>query len=68
MLTITRRINEEVVIGDPRKPIGIVKVTQIRGERVRIAFDFPRTIEIHRRETALQIMAGIPAPTKKAAS
>ena len=52
MLVITRREGEEVVIGDPRNPIGVVRIASVKGERVRIAFDFPRDVEIHRREIA----------------
>lgn len=55
MLVITRREGEEVVIGDPRHPIGVVRIASIKGERVRVAFDFPREVEIHRREIAEQI-------------
>ena len=50
MLVITRREGEEVVIGDPENPIGVVRVAAIKGERVRVAFDFPRDVQIHRRE------------------
>ena len=57
MLVITRRDGEEVVIGDPRKPIGVVRIASIKGDRVRIAFDFPRDVEVHRREVADQILA-----------
>ncbi|MDX2146997.1 MAG: carbon storage regulator [Planctomycetota bacterium] len=56
MLVITRREGEEVVIGDPRNPIGVVRIASIKGERVRVAFDFPRNVEIHRREIAEQIV------------
>ncbi|MGQ0628223.1 MAG: carbon storage regulator [Phycisphaerales bacterium] len=56
MLVITRREGEEVVVGDPRNPIGVVRIASIRGDRVRIAFDFPRTVQIHRREVAEQIV------------
>lgn len=56
MLVITRREGEEVVIGDPRNPIGIVRIASVKGERVRIAFEFPREVEIHRREIADQIV------------
>ncbi|MBL4699144.1 MAG: carbon storage regulator, partial [Phycisphaerales bacterium] len=56
MLVITRREGEEVVIGDPKNPIGVVRIASVKGERVRIAFDFPREIEIHRREIADQII------------
>ncbi|MEK6704053.1 MAG: carbon storage regulator [Planctomycetota bacterium] len=60
MLVITRREGEEVVIGDPRNPIGVVRIASIKGERVRIAFDFPRDVEIHRREIADQIVGQAP--------
>ena len=59
MLVITRREGEEVVIGDPKNPIGVVRIASVKGERVRIAFDFPREIEIHRREIADQIIIEI---------
>ncbi len=57
MLVITRREGEEIVIGDPKNPIGIVRIASIKGERVRVAFDFPREVEINRREIANQIVA-----------
>lgn len=60
MLVITRREGEEVVIGDPRNPIGVVRIASIKGERVRIAFDFPRDVDIHRREIADQIVQQVP--------
>ena len=56
MLVITRREGEEVVIGDPSNPIGVVRIASVKGERVRVAFDFPRSVEIHRREIANQIV------------
>ncbi len=61
MLVITRREGEEIVIGDPRNPVGVVRIASIKGERVRVAFDFPRDVEIHRREIADQIVADAPA-------
>ena len=62
MLVITRREGEEVVIGDPHNPIGVVRIASIMGDRVRIAFDFPRQIDVHRREVADQITSGGNAP------
>lgn len=59
MLVITRREGEEVVVGDPKNPIGIVRVASIKGDRVRIAFDFPRTVDVHRREVAEQIIQSL---------
>src|SRR5262249_47580635 len=58
MLVITRREGEEGVIGDPAIPIGVVRIASIKGDRVRVAFDFPRAIDVHRREVAEQILAG----------
>jgi carbon storage regulator len=63
MLVITRREGEEVVIGDPANPIGVVRIASIKGDRVRVAFDFPRAIDVHRREVAEQILAGGNAAT-----
>lgn len=60
MLVITRREGEEVVIGDPANPIGIVRIASIKGDRVRIAFDFPRAVDVHRREVANQIIEDRP--------
>lgn len=59
MLVITRREGEEVVIGDPSNPIGVVRIASIKGDRVRVAFDFPRHIDVHRREVAEQILAAL---------
>ncbi len=61
MLVITRREGEEVVIGDPANPSGMVRVASIKGDRVRLAFDFPREVDVHRREVADQILAQKPA-------
>jgi carbon storage regulator CsrA len=55
MLVITRREGEEIVIGDPKNPIGVVRIASIRGDRVRVALDFPREVQVHRREIADQI-------------
>lgn len=60
MLVITRREGEEVVIGDPARPIGIVRIAGVKGDRVRLAFEFPREVDVHRREVADQILAERP--------
>lgn len=58
MLVITRREGEEVVIGNPNSPLGVVRIASIKGDRVRIAFEFPREVQVHRKEVAEQIKAG----------
>lgn len=65
MLVITRREGEEIVIGDPKNPIGVVRIASIRGDRVRVALDFPREVQVHRREIADQI-GGSPADAASA--
>jgi len=34
----------------------VVRIASIKGDRVRVAFDFPRQIDVHRREIADQIV------------
>lgn len=54
MLALTRRIGEEIVIGDPSKPLGVIRIIDIQGDKVRLSFDFPREMSINRRELAEQ--------------
>lgn len=58
MLALTRRIGEEVVIGDPENPLGFVRVVDVSGDRVRLAFQFPREVAVNRRELADEKLAG----------
>ncbi|MEO1236891.1 MAG: carbon storage regulator [Planctomycetota bacterium] len=52
MLALTRRVGEEIVIGNPKDPLGMIRVVDIHGDKVRLAFDFPREVDINRRELA----------------
>lgn len=54
MLALTRRVGEEIVLGDPKKPIGVIRVVDIHGDKVRLSFDFPRDMQINRKELADQ--------------
>tara|TARA_Y100000034_G_C6709897_1_gene313524 strand:- start:194 stop:394 length:201 start_codon:yes stop_codon:yes gene_type:complete len=54
MLALTRRIGDEIVVGDPLKPLGIIRVVEIHGDKVRLSFDFPRDVDINRKELADQ--------------
>jgi len=47
MLILSRRPNEEIVIGDNSI---IVVVLQIRGRRVRLGVEAPDGVPVHRRE------------------
>lgn len=55
MLVLTRLEGEAVVVGDPKKPIGVVRIASIRGDKVRVAFEFPRSVPVHREEVAKEI-------------
>lgn len=54
MLALTRRVGEEIIIGDPEKPLGVIRVVDIHGDKVRLSFDFPRETQINRSELAEQ--------------
>lgn len=54
MLALTRRVGEEVVIGDPGDPLGMIRVVEIHGDKVRLSFDFPKEVKINRKELAEQ--------------
>jgi carbon storage regulator CsrA len=65
MLALTRRVGEEVVIGDPKQPLGFIRVVDIHGDKVRLAFEFPREVAINRKELADQKRDGEPPKPKK---
>lgn len=65
MLALTRRVGEEIVIGDPANPLGTIRVVDVHGDKVRLAFDFPRDVQINRSELAKQKALGEgPAPAR----
>ena len=58
MLKLTRRVGEVVYIGDDIK----VRVDEIRGQSVRLAFDAPDDVIIDREELRLKKIAEQEAP------
>lgn len=64
MLALTRRIGEEIVIGDPAKPLGIIRIVAVHGDKCRLSFDFPSDVKINRREVAESKASGQSAMPK----
>lgn len=55
MLVLQRKQHEEVIIGDAI----IVRVVDIRGDKVRLGFEAPKEMPVHRREVWEAIQAEI---------
>jgi carbon storage regulator len=46
MLVLTRKIGEQIVIGDDIK----IKIVEVKGKQVRVGIEAPRSIEVNREE------------------
>ncbi|HND55272.1 MAG TPA: carbon storage regulator [Pirellulaceae bacterium] len=53
MLVLSRKVNERIVVGDSL----VITVTAIRGDRVRLGFEGPPGVKIHREEVLRRIAA-----------
>jgi carbon storage regulator len=51
VLILTRRVGENVVIGDDI----VVSIVEIRGDAVRIGIQAPRSVSVHREEVWLEL-------------
>lgn len=49
MLVLSRQRDEAVIIGEGENAVR-VQIIDIRGDKVRLGFDAPKTIPIHREE------------------
>jgi carbon storage regulator len=60
MLVLTRKSQEVVVVGGPDglDPVLTVTVLEIRGEKVRLGFEAPADVRVHRLEVWERIRAG----------
>ena len=49
MLVLTRRINESIImdVGDVQI---LVKVVQVKGKQIRLGFECPKHVKVHRQE------------------
>lgn len=55
MLVLSRKVDEKVLIFVPGCAPIAVQVIDIRGDKVRLAFDAEREVQIHREEVAVAI-------------
>ena len=54
MLVLSRKRNEEIIIGD----VITISVVEVRGDKVRLGIEAPREVSIHRSEVYDAIKAG----------
>ncbi len=54
MLVLTRKKNESIVIGENI----VMTVIEVRGDKVRLGFDAPKAVSIHRQEVYEAIKRG----------
>ena len=54
-LVLTRVEGNEVFIGDPSNPIGIIKIVSVNKGKVKILFDFKKEVRIMRKEIIKEI-------------
>lgn len=59
MLVLSRERNETVVFVTPDGDEYVVTVAEIRGDRVRLGFDAPKDVLIHRGEVLERIKQGV---------
>jgi carbon storage regulator len=51
VLILTRRVGENVIVGDDI----VISVIEVRGDAVRIGIQAPRSISVHREEVYLEL-------------
>lgn len=51
MLILTRRMGENVVVGDDI----VISVLEVRGDAVRLGIQAPRSVSVHREEVYLEL-------------
>lgn len=57
MLVLSRKENEQIVIGEGENQVKLM-VVEIRGDKVRLGIEAPREIPVHRQEVYDAIKKG----------
>ncbi|MBN9610788.1 MAG: carbon storage regulator [Actinobacteria bacterium 69-20] len=64
MLILTRRVGENIVVGDDI----VISVLEMRGDAVRIGIQAPRSVTVHREEVYLELQRANQAAARSAAA
>lgn len=64
MLILTRRVGENIVVGDDI----VISVLEMRGDAVRIGIQAPRSVTVHREEVYLELQRANQAAARSAAT
>jgi len=64
MLVIARQAGQEVVIGDPKDPLCIVKVISFQGNTAKLGFTAAERLRVNRSEIAARILEDEANPTQ----
>lgn len=67
MLALTRRVNEVIIVGCPERPMGSFRIITIRDGRIKFAFEFRRSIQVHRKELAERLASADEDETRRSA-
>lgn len=49
MLVLSRRTDQEIVIGEPGNEV-VIRLVEIRGDKIRIGIVADKSVPVHRRE------------------
>jgi len=50
MLVLSRHVNQDIIIGDPKNPIAIIRICDVNGDKVRVGVIAAREIPVNRSE------------------
>ncbi len=64
MLILTRRVGENIVVGDHI----VISVLEMRGDAVRIGIQAPRSVTVHREEVYLELQRANQAAARSASA
>lgn len=56
MLVLCMREDDKVIVGDPKNPVCVIQIVEVRGQKIRVGFEAARSIPVHREEIANRII------------